>query len=110
MLLRRHQATIHRSQYVQQHPSQADIALVIEVADSSISRDHDKCRLYARARIVAYWIVNLVDRRVEVYTDSTGEEESPTYRTREDFELGDDVPFCIEGQQVALVPAHMFFS
>lgn len=45
-------------------------ALVIEVADSSLQFDRlTKGSLYARAGIAGYWIVNLVDRVVEVYRD-----------------------------------------
>lgn len=42
--------------------------LVIEVADSSLGKDRGvKARLYAVAGIPEYWIVNVVDRSVEVY-------------------------------------------
>lgn len=48
------------------HPTRAD--LVIEVADTSLHLDRGlKARVYARAGIVEYWIVNLVDRAVEVH-------------------------------------------
>ncbi len=54
--------------YVQAHPATA--ALVIEVADSSLRLDRRlKARLYARARIADYWIVNLVDRTLEVHRE-----------------------------------------
>jgi Uma2 family endonuclease len=44
--------------------------LVVEVADSSLSIDREHKRsLYARARVPEYWIINLVDRRLEVYRD-----------------------------------------
>lgn len=52
--------------YKDAHPSTA--ALVIEIADSSLSHDRDyKTSLYAKAGIADYWIVNLQDRQVEVY-------------------------------------------
>jgi Uma2 family endonuclease len=45
--------------------------LVIEVADSSLSKDRGvKARLYATAGILEYWIVNVVDRSVEVYREA----------------------------------------
>jgi Uma2 family endonuclease len=45
--------------------------LVIEVADSSLSKDRGvKARLYAIAGIPEYWIVNVADRAVEVYRDA----------------------------------------
>jgi Uma2 family endonuclease len=50
------------------HPARP--ALVIEVAESSLQFDRvTKGSLYARAGIVDYWIVNLIDRVVEVYRD-----------------------------------------
>ncbi len=50
------------------HPSQP--ALVVEVADSSLALDREyKGSLYARARLPEYWIVNLVDRVLEVHRE-----------------------------------------
>lgn len=50
------------------HPTRAD--LVIEVADTSLRLDRGlKARVYARAAIAEYWIVNLVDRSVEVHRE-----------------------------------------
>jgi Uma2 family endonuclease len=50
------------------HPSRP--ALVVEVAGSSLALDRThKGSLYARARLSEYWIVNLVDRVLEVYRD-----------------------------------------
>ncbi len=50
------------------HPTTA--ALVVEVADASLQLDRRvKARIYARAGITDYWIVNLVDRAVEVHRD-----------------------------------------
>lgn len=48
------------------HPTTA--ALVIEVADSSLSYDRtQKASLYAKAGITDYWIVNLQERQIEVH-------------------------------------------
>ena len=57
-----------RSDYRAGHPASA--VLVVEVADSSLRFDReDKGSLYARASVSEYWIVNLIDRVVEVYRD-----------------------------------------
>ncbi len=49
-------------------PCAADVLLVIEVAESSLADDrHVKAPLYAGSDIPEFWIVNLVDRVVEVY-------------------------------------------
>ncbi len=54
--------------YRDAHPSRP--ALLIEVAESSLAFDRrQKGSLYARAGIADYWIVNLVDRVVEVYRE-----------------------------------------
>lgn len=56
-----------RRRYLDAHPSGRDVALVVEVADSSLERDRvDKARIYAHAGIAQYWLVNLVDEVVEV--------------------------------------------
>ena len=49
------------------HPTMA--LLVVEVSDSSLRLDREKAELYAAAGIPEYWIVNLVDRRLEAYRD-----------------------------------------
>jgi len=54
--------------YVAAHPSTA--ALVVEVADSSLRLDRRfKAAVYARAGLHEYWIVNLVDRALEVHRE-----------------------------------------
>lgn len=54
--------------YVVGHPSQP--ILVVEVSESSLALDQDhKGSLYARAGLAEYWIVNLVDRVLEVYRE-----------------------------------------
>jgi len=50
----------NRRQYIDHHPGPQDIALVVEVADSSLQRDRSlKKRLYAAAGIPVYWIVKV---------------------------------------------------
>ena len=50
------------------HP--ADPVLIVEVAETSLTFDREhKGSLYARAGVMDYWIVNLVDRQLEVYRD-----------------------------------------
>jgi len=54
--------------YLRAHPTTA--LLVVEIADSTLDFDRRrKPRIYARAVIPEYWIVNLPDRRVEVYRE-----------------------------------------
>lgn len=41
--------------------------MVVEVAETSLDRDRNKRRLYARAGIDTYWILNIPSREVEYY-------------------------------------------
>ena len=52
--------------YSSEHPSRT--ALLVEVSESTLAFDRRyKGSLYARAGVADYWIVNLVDRVVEVH-------------------------------------------
>jgi Uma2 family endonuclease len=55
-----------RRDYSREHPSRP--ILVVEVAEASLAFDREhKGSLYARARLDDYWILNLVNRSLEVY-------------------------------------------
>ncbi len=92
--------------YVDRHPSPEDVALVVEVADASLHRDRtSKKRLYAQAGIPVYWIVNLVERRVEVYTDPSGPTDEPDYRQQCTFGKSEEVPLVVERREVGRIAA-----
>ncbi|MEH2122182.1 Uma2 family endonuclease [Nostoc sp.] len=56
--------------YLSSHPKSADVFLVMEVSDSSLAYDQDvKIPLYAKAGITDYWIFNLFDNYLEVYSE-----------------------------------------
>lgn len=56
--------------YRDRHPGAAEVLLVVEVADATLERDRGlKKRLYAAAGIANYWILNLVDRQLECYSE-----------------------------------------
>ena len=62
--------------YVIGHPSEP--VLVVEVSESSLALDREhKGSVYARARLADYWIVNLVDRVLEVYREPIGDQAAP---------------------------------
>ena len=91
-------------EYATRHPGPADIGLVIEVADTTLLGDRtDKGRIYARAGIECYWIVNLHDAQVEVYTGPSGPTASPGYGQRKDHRVGDTVPLVLDGVQAAAI-------
>jgi Uma2 family endonuclease len=91
--------------YETRHPGAADLGLVIEVADTSLLRDQrDKVRIYARGGIPCYWIVNLVDRRVEVHTQPSGPTADPAYASLQVYQSGDAVPLVLDGNAAGSIP------
>jgi Uma2 family endonuclease len=92
------------TRYASAHPKPRDLALVVEVADTSLAEDRQlKGRAYARARIPIYWIVNILERQVEVYTGPRAG-KAPAYRQRQDYGQEDEVPQKIGGQDIGPVP------
>ncbi|TAE11543.1 MAG: Uma2 family endonuclease [Oscillatoriales cyanobacterium] len=56
--------------YVSSHPLAADILLVIEISDSTLKYDRrTKLSLYAESGISNYWIFNLVEPQLEMYSE-----------------------------------------
>lgn len=89
--------------YVRSHPRPPDIGLLVEVADATLRFDRiRKARAYARARIPVYWIVNLMDLCVEVYTEPRAG-RSPAYRLRRDYARNEAVPVVIDGREIARI-------
>ena len=71
------------SDYPDRHPGPDDVGLVVEVADTTLERDRSlKKRAYARAGIEMYWVLNLADRMLEVYSAPNGDDASPDYQNR----------------------------
>jgi Uma2 family endonuclease len=90
--------------YGDRHPGPRDVQLAVEVADSSLAEDRTtKLGIYAAYRLPVYWIVNLVDYRVEVYTDPRGG-KNPTYRARQDYGPNDKIPVTLAGRTVGSIP------
>lgn len=93
------------SDYDDRDVTAADVAVLIEVADSSLGQDRGaKRRMYAIAGVPIYWVVNVTDRQIEVYSDIR-----PTtpvnYATRTDYLADQEVPLVLDGQQVGTIPA-----
>jgi Uma2 family endonuclease len=81
-------------------PEPGDVTLVIEVSESTLDRDQGKkLDAYAKGGIPIYWIVNLVHRRVELYTGPG----PGGYSSCELFTAGADVPVVINGALVGRI-------
>ena len=84
--------------YLARHPGPDQIGLLVEVSDSTLEYDRTtKQRLYAVAGIILYWIINLVERQVEVYEQPLAAEGR--YGLRTDFRPGQSVHFLVAPQQ-----------
>ncbi len=81
-------AWLRRRDYSTTRPTPNDVLLVIEVADSSLAKDRGlKAKLYAKAGISDYWIVNIPGQCIEVGRDPQGK----VYRSVEVFRAGQEV-------------------
>ena len=86
--------------YLERDVTAADVCLVAEIADSTLLADRQEMKpIYAAAAIPLYWIINLVDHQVEVYSDPKGRD----YRESQVFTREQDVPLIIGGVEVVRI-------
>ncbi len=86
--------------YADRHPGPEDVSLVIEISDTTLTKDRGiKKENYARAGIPFYWIVNLNDRHVEVYSDP----RPGDYAMRLDYLPAQSVPLVLDRKIVGYV-------
>jgi len=86
--------------YSARHPGPADLAVVVEVADSSLDDYLIQADIYGRAGIPVYWIINLNDRQVEVYSNP-----GPSgYQSLEAFVPPHVLTVVIDGVKVGEIP------
>ncbi len=92
-----------RSRDYTEQPDCGDVPLLVEVAGNSLTFDRtEKLLAYTGVGIPVYWIVNLVDRVVEVYSDPGPD----GYRSRQIYTSGQVIDVVIDGVtlgQVAVV-------
>lgn len=92
------------------HPTGNDVALLVEVADSSLRRDQNqKKQLYAAAQIPVYWVVNLTQRQIEVHGEPSGDGDDPNYYHLQTFRGDDEVPVVVDGKEIGRIPVHTLF-
>jgi Uma2 family endonuclease len=74
--------------YAEGHPTPSDVLLVAEVADSSTEFDRVvKMPLYAEAMIPEFWLVNLADEKVEVFSRPS----NGTYQMSQELKHGENL-------------------
>lgn len=93
-----------RTRYRDHHPAPAEVGMLVEVSDTSLRVDRvGKARVYARNGIAVYWVVNVPDRKIEVFSQPSGPCDSPAYAARAEYPVGTAVPVVLDGVTVGTV-------
>ena len=72
---------------IQGHPTPAELLLVIEVSDTTLSKDRNaKLLAYAQAGIPEYWIINVFGKQLERHTQPN--KAKGTYEAAETYRPG----------------------
>jgi Uma2 family endonuclease len=83
--------------YLRHHPGPDDVALVVEVSDSTVAADRALAATYLGGGIPVYWLVNVRDRQLEIYTTDAGPDSPRIAAETETAEL------VIAGNEVARI-------
>jgi Uma2 family endonuclease len=63
-------AKLRENEYIDHHPYSEDIYLVVEVSNSSLEYDlTEKSRIYARAGIPEYWVVDVQNKKIFLFSE-----------------------------------------
>ncbi|MGC8638654.1 MAG: Uma2 family endonuclease [Isosphaeraceae bacterium] len=90
-----------RDDYRGRIPGPGDIALIVEVSESTLDRDRgSNRRAYAKGGIPWYWIINLVDRQVEVYSDPGPDDD----QSCQIFKPGQSIPVVVDKAVAGQIP------
>lgn len=80
--------------YIRRHPHPSDVAILIEVAEATLDRDRRmKLRTYAKAGILEYWIVNLMNCTIAAYSDP---DPSGKYRSVVEYKVGQRIAIRLD--------------
>jgi Uma2 family endonuclease len=80
---------VRRKSYRKARPQASDLLWLVEVSDSTLSYDRGrKSKVYAKAGVADYWIVNIPDQCIEVRRDPKGD----FYQSIQTFRAGDVIP------------------
>jgi Uma2 family endonuclease len=85
--------------YWRRHPNPEDIALIVEVADTTLEKDRRLAKTYGAGGIPVYWIINLADRQVEVYSSP----KRKAYTIHETLLETEFIDLIIEGRMMGRI-------
>lgn len=81
------------------HPCAADVMLLIEVGDATLRNDlREKARLYARAAVADYWVIDLPTRSVHTFREPS----SQGFALRETLRQGYVYPLAFPHVQLSV--------
>jgi hypothetical protein len=87
--------------YDDRHPVPADLGALIEVGDSSVLADRRyKGELYAKEKVPEFWLIDLVNRKLEVRTKPRGGK----YQKKAEYTEKESVPLILDGKKIADIP------
>ena len=86
--------------YEERDATPEDIALVVEIAGASLPADRtDMARVYAAAGIPIYWVVDLAEGRVEIFSDPRRD----GYHSHQVLARGQDIPVVVAEVEAAWI-------
>jgi Uma2 family endonuclease len=93
-----------RDRYRSRAPRRVDLGLLAEVADASYPKDRGtKWCKYAASGVAVYWIVNLLQRQIEVYTSPSGRGKAAAYQDVRTYGADDEVPVVLDGRELGRI-------
>lgn len=95
-------AKYRKDGYYHQHPRPEDIYLLVEVADTTLEKDRTvKAPLYATAGIPEYWIVNIPDSQIEIFTNpKDGNYQNQQIIDKSGIAKASSIDFSLEAQAI----------
>jgi Uma2 family endonuclease len=93
--------------YDQNHPDVAATGIAIEISVSALRFDRNfKLAKYASTGVPVYWIINLNERQIEVYSDPETFKSPANYATQAVYKPGDAVPIVLDSVTVNSIPVN----
>lgn len=85
--------------YRQRHPGPEDIFLLVEISDSSLTKDLElKKSIYAAAGIQEYWVLDLTKLRLIMFRNP----QRDNYQSRQEFQEGAIAPIAFPDIEILL--------
>ncbi len=89
----------------ERYPEPADVGLFIEIAVTSLRDDLTTAlEQYARAAIPAYWVIDVLGRRILAHSEPRIIDGRGAYARVETYRPGQTLPLVLDGREVARIP------